>query len=388
MRIRNRRELAGHFEDRMSRSYAELLDGQRLEPQLSLVKTYMIEGHVGGGGQHDGLTGLLGGLTGTTGPFKEGQATLAETEEDSFVRLAVRTRYGMAELYVDASDPRFWLVHSLDRSSAVDWCVGRLVTSAPELDRAWLPASLLEVASDRGAFRGLGLDYDRRGFAEDGPGEQGGVTYLKMQLWGDRAKGVLTMLRDGGFANETTLAKVKVKYWMDGDEGAFTINDMKYDGKVTARGTSFQCHLALTNELYRRYAGIVTEVERRARVRWIPREGRALIEGGPVHFQFDKHVRTGKALCDYIFRASHPFRLWGVPLEAGPDYYRVSGVDLHVGQPVDFEVTKDWMRVYLHPETCGNTVVRLLTNFQHSVDAQTEAMIDGEPVSRLQPTDD
>ncbi len=218
--IATRRDLAGYLEGRMTRSYTALRGGQRLPYESSLVKTYMVEAHLPGGQDHDDLVRLLHrALSDEAGPFK-GKGWVHESEEGFFVRIDVAVSTHGASLYVDASNPRFWLVHSMGESGTVDWCVERLTTANPELDRAWLPVELLEWVSGTGSFRGLGLDYDRRAFLDREEEDEQGVTFLKMQLWGNRAKDILGMLRrDGAFPHETTLSKVKVKFWLDGDGG-------------------------------------------------------------------------------------------------------------------------------------------------------------------------
>jgi len=276
----------------------------------------------------------------------------------------------------------------MDHSTAVDWVVDRLTSAAPQLDTAWLPVALLEAAARRGSFRGLGLDYDRRPLLDSDDDEAEGVSYFKMQLWGNRAQDVLARLRqDRAFPHETTLAKVKVKSWLDGHDGAFSVDDIKFNGKVTARGTSFQCHNDLVTGLYRRYAAMIRGIEAAGRVRWETDGPRTRLRGSAVHFRIPKHKLGASELCSGLFTCAKPFRLWGVPVCIAEDYYRVCAVDLHVGHALDFEISPEWVRVYLGPETCGNTVVRLLTNLQHSLDAKTEAEIDGRSISELQPAD-
>jgi len=385
--IATRRDLAGHFEHRMNRSYVALRQGRRLPYDSSLVKTYLVEAHVPGGGGHDDVVRLLRGIAcDSTGPFRAPHDAVRETAEELFVALVLPTARPGAEarIYVDASDPRFWLLHSMEASHRVDWCVQRLTRSSTNLDTAWLFVALLERVANMGAFRGLGLDYDRRPLLDSHDGDEPTVTFLKMQLWGNRAREVLeTLRRAEAFPHETTLAKVKVKFWLDGRREAFSVDDVKFNGKVTARGTSFQCHLALLGELYGRYARIIEAIESRARVTWEEVGGGRRVSGVPVYFRFARDAGTPTELCARLFTCAEPFRLWGVPTPVSDDYIRVSAVDLHAGQPLALEITREWIRVYLHRSSCGNTIARLLTNLQHTIDAQVEAEIDGLRLSEL-----
>jgi len=387
MRIETRRDLASYFEDRMNKSYTELTDEQRLGYESSLVKTYMVEAHLPGQRQHADLVQFIQQIIRDGGGAFRGGAEVHESDEELFLEVQIRTREDDVSLYVDASDPRFWLLHSMHPSRTVDWCVERLISATPQLDRAWLPVELLEWASTSGSFRGLGLNYDRRKFVGEQEDGQEGVTFLKMQLWGNRAKNVLEMLREtDAFPHETTLSKVKVKFWLDGRNNTFSLDDIKFNGKITARGTSFQSHLTLVTELYRRYARALEWIESKGRIQLQSEGARWRVRGSPVQFKIPEHVASARALCEHLFTCGKPFRLWGVPIALNDDYFKVSAVDLHVGHPLDFEITKEWMRVYLHEKSCGNTIVRLLTNLQHSIDARAEAEIDGQRIPDLQST--
>ena len=56
-----------------------------------------------------------------------------------------------------------------------------------------------------------------------------------MQLWGNKSADVFNVLRaHGAFPHETTLSKVKIKFSLDGEQnGNFSLDDIKYDGKIT-----------------------------------------------------------------------------------------------------------------------------------------------------------
>ena len=88
---------------------------------------------------------------------------------------------------------------------------------------------------------------------------------------------------------------------------------------------------------------------------------------------FDRPISDLTVFCERIFSCGQPFRLWGVPVPLGSDYYRVRAVDLHVGTPIDFEVAPEFVRVYLPAGSCGNSVMRMYTNLQHHYDSLVRA---------------
>jgi hypothetical protein len=260
----------------------------------------------------------------------------------------------------------------MSSSAAIDYAIDRLVSWGPDLDRAWLPADLLESVSTLGSFRGLGLDYDRRKIPDvDFADPAAPVEFLKMQLWGNKAADILRILRDqGAFPHETTLAKVKVKYAQDPEApDEFTLDDVKYDGKVTARGTSFESHVSLLREVYDKYARPVRDLEDTYAMQFSANDQGARVSGQPICFLLDPPIVDLQAFCSYVFSSMAPFRLWGIPVEMGTDSVQVDAVDLHVGARLRVELMPDLIRIYLVKGGCGNSLLRIYTNLQHYYNA-------------------
>jgi hypothetical protein len=211
------------------------------------------------------------------------------------------------------------------------------------------------------------------------------VQFLKIQLWGNRAGDVLRILgQPDAFPDATTLSKVKVKYFLDHHEEAFCLADIKYDGKVTGRGTSYQSYIALVTNLYRDYARRIEDYERRFTVKFEKTENRMNIEGEPMNVRFTQPLPNLEAFCERVFSGSYPFRLIGLPIATGQNSFRVNAIDLHVGRRMSFELSPEFMRVYLGPGGCGNSLARLYTNLQHYYSSQIEA-VDGSQQFAFQP---
>lgn len=375
---RSRRELVQLLDDRMSLSYDQLKDHKELEPKMSLVKTYLVETKLPE--EHDGPAyNYAKKITERMGGGKRPIVRTLETDDSNLVTITSTYRGEGVTLFADVSNQRYWQVHSVDNSDAVDWLVHRLINSGPELDRAWFPSHLLEYFGSLGSFRGLSLDYDRRVIPDvDLESNNAPVDVLKMHLRGNRATDILAMFRDqGGFASQTTVSRVKVRYASDIHGGYFTLDDIKYDGKMTARGTSFETHLELVSAISDKYSSIISHIERHSAMSVIRNSGSVTFKGEPINIMFPRPIANLGIFCDRVFSCLEPFRLWGVPVQLSPDYYRVSAVDLHVGSEVTFEISPEWMRIYLSASSCGNTVIRIFTNLQHHYDAKIEA-VDGD----------
>ena len=368
--------MAHALEEVMGHAYAQLGEAQRLEAETSLLKTYLLEAHANSG-THEGTLALLQSAFGQEYLGERAQGQVHESEEDTFFTVEMRLGRDAATFYVDTTDARYWIVHSTSKSTPTDRILQKVLSRNPKLDGVWLSMQSLESVTQLGSFRGLGLDYDRREVPDvDFETDPTSVESLKMQLWGNRAGEIFRVLRQQeAFSGATTLSKVKVKYWLDkeADSEAFSLDDVKYDGKITARGTSFQSHISLVSTVSRSYSHTIATFEDRFALHFdVNEHGRGILSGEALAFVFSRPIQKMEVFLERVFSGSYPFRLSGVPVHLSGGLYRVTAVDLHVSQTLTFEVTHDFMRVYLPRGCCGNTIARLYTNLQHYYDSLVE----------------
>lgn len=372
--------MAQLLEERMNRSYSYLSTEHRLAPDTSLLKSYFVEAHIHSADRKICAKDLL------QKAFSQSHNSIRDTlqidadSEEGFAVVEAKTRKESLTVYVDHSNPRFWILHSMNTSNALDPVIMGAIQNSTALDSAWMPADLLEFAASLGDIRGLGLSYDRRAVPDiDFEGDNATVEMLKMQLWGRKAGAILRLLRSkaDGFPHETTLSKVKIKYARDDNPGVFTLDDIRYDGKITARGTSFVQHIELISTIYRRYQDAVSGIEERFAIRRSRKED-VFLDGAPITFILPKPIPDIGRFCERVFSASRPFRLWGVPVSIGNSCMRIHAVDLHIGSTLCFEVCPGFIRLYLPVGSCGNSVLRFYTNMQHFYDAQISAVSDQE----------
>jgi len=377
---RSRQELAQLMDHVMNQTYSSLEEEQELEQETSLVKTYLLEAHLPEDASPNDIRSMLQTVSETYLTHKR-KLIADDTKDPTLYLLSTVVDRERVILYVDVSNPRFWILHSVNKSTALDWVLDRVTKEVDQLDRGWLWPELLQELSTKGSFRGLGLDYDRRIVPDIDFESPESVEYLKLQLWGMQASKVLEVLQSS-FPHATTLAKVKVKYWLSqmGD-GDFSLDDVKFDGKITARGTSFQSHLALVSALYRRYADTIRRLEADFSLKWDYNENALQLSGAAIGFRFPTPIQDLERFCDHVFSSSLPFRLWGVPIRVTKSLIRVPAVDLHSSSRLDIEVCPEFMRLYLPEGACGNTIVRLYTNLKHHYDSRLKAVTaDGQVI--------
>lgn len=392
--------MADRLESVMNKAYDDLKDELHLKRNHSLVKTYLLEAHNSSGFSHDAIFTLLK-ETFSEGPgSRRPAASVSETQEDNLFTVSGSRSRGEFFFFIDTSDSRFWLAHAISKSDTSGAVIDSALSGTDNIDSAWMPMELLNYIQTLGTSRGLALDFDRRymdrpivrrGKATPLDADESGRTqheksdisigdhfeYIKMQLWGEGTNRILGALKDAGLTNSTTISKVRLRTESEDNSDLFSLADIKYDGKITGRGSSFAVYNGLLTEVLNRYADTVRSAEDKFRIHWRAESGRGKMFGQPFYIHLGpKGISNLEHFCAKLFSGGEPFKLMGIPIRRNSNYYTISAVDLHVNQRVDFEVSRNTLSVFLPQKSCGNTLLRIYTNLQHFYSSDVDA-IDG-----------
>lgn len=147
--------------------------------------------------------------------------------------------------------------------------------------------------------------------------------------------------------------------------------DVYHDGRVTDNSDSTALFREEIRELTEFYDQATRAVEHQLWPR--PVSDR---QDAPIHFGTPLFVQFSEPLSDDVFRRwtssfrrkNNRFRLWGQPIERGPQKVHIYAVDNLLWQTIDLEITPSHLIALLPHGTCGNTVHRLITAIQRFVD--------------------
>lgn len=405
--VRNRIEMADRLQAVMNTTYDELTQELRLKRKHSMLKTYLIESHTSENASSDEVFETVTRAFAES-PLRSGRNVTTNRTDDTDLFIV----HGVARsedfiFYLDAADRRFWVAHSISKSRISDVEVSALTSRSSILDSAWMPIELLNSLAPLGESRGLALDFDRRyvdapvvrrrraatqstppqsdlskmslklADEEVQPVSRGQhLDYVKMQLWGRGADRILDALDRASLKQSTTLSKVRLKTEDSDDSQQFSLADVKFDGKLTGRGSSFGLYSGIVGSVVRKYAEAVRAAEHKFDMHWEQNSYGSKMAGEPLYIKLGEGLTNLERFCSRVFSGAEPFRLLGVPIRRSETMCSVSAVDLHVMQRLDFEITTSTMSVFLPHSTCGNTLLRLYTNLQHYFSSDVKA-IDG-----------
>jgi hypothetical protein len=268
-------------------------------------------------------------------------------------------------MFVDTLNPRFWQLHATGPADDVNRLVRRAVASDPRLDTGWLPKTLLGELD--GHHHHLRLAFD----ADDLLGRDEAVRRTRVRFEGEAPEGLLALLgSDPTYAGATSVTAIGSRVGDVNVGVAQVVAD--YRGAFVTAAGDFEVAANAIWRLVDQYEQFVRGLEARYRVVFEPLEADGLtVEGDVAVIAFGREVDVER-LVGGLFLSKEPFRLWAIPRQVDDYEWVADAVDLHVGQPLRLEFSPTEVRVMLEPETCGNTLARLLTNLQQHLDARSQ----------------
>jgi hypothetical protein len=364
MKVKNRLDLYSKFTEIMNNVYETRKDEQKQYFNQNMIKTYLIEGHINDISEptHNDFYKFF------NGKVKRDDYDLGffETEEEFFFHLVLDE----VDFYLDATnDKRFWILHTADKTENTDYVIKKMLLRMPFLDKIWLTKDLLEKTRDFSIWRGISLSHTE--ISEESVEEYEPESInLKITNTSERkVDGLINLLHNSSDFNYSTgIFRVDI-ISQEKDDSDRVLDDIRYDGKISTRGKSFQRHLYLTNKLYEYYKKRIRNIEQEYAINF----NKGTLEGLPINIEFERKNLDVKYILKTIFSYKQPFNLWGYPKRLSDNYYKVYAIDLHSGnrgQKINFEVASDFITVYLPRGNCGNTIARLVCNIQLHLDSQ------------------
>lgn len=299
-----------------------------------------------------------------------GRGNVQDTDDAFLSRIFT---HPAGEFWVDRLQPRFWVFHTTGASAPAAAWLRDHVESRRDTDWMWLPSAHLRYIAPDALPRRVSTKFDGKRLV----GSDDAARDLKVQLSGSHAERLLDKITDlPDYRSAVSFSNIEVDL-SDPDLGPLRESVRRW-GAFAAHGEQFTHHAQFVQTVISRYARFVESIETLS-LRFDPLSladgtiaedtdtGGASFAGMPIGIRFSRPIPDLPAFCEELFSSRAPFRLWGRPTLTD-DEALVEAVDLHVGQRLGIELGHDWMRVYLHAGSCGNTVARLISNLQTRFD--------------------
>ena len=361
MKVKDRHELYNKFNDIMNSVYVSRKDEKKQNFNQNMIKTYMIEGHINDSNNptHDDFLKFF------RQNFENNYEIEVEETEDEFLFKLI---FNEVEFFLDAEiDKRFFMLHSSEKTELTDKEISHLLKFTPNFDNIWLTKKMMQLTNKYTTWRGVSINHDEIN-SMSGENELDSFN-LKLNSSESNVKELISMLSDNErFSHSTGIFRLSLLSQKK-DVSTRILDDLRYDGKFSVRGKSFNRHLWLINKIYREYKELIHNIEQNYVIDFKNNK----FKGLPINIEFSRSDLTSEYIIKTIFSHKKPFKLWGYPKKVNKGYYKVLALDLHngnQGNKINFEITKDFISIYLPKGNCGNTIARLVCNIQQYLDSQ------------------
>jgi len=399
--IKNRREFGDAFHAAMSSAHKTLRAFWHFEKDQNLPKSYLVEFHPkhDDNGCHEWTAENVYKTLKKAAPSYG--AYVKRTQDESLIYLSHSEQSHTAEFIIDCFDPRFLVFNTISSATSTDrFIFDRLTQYQPQFDLFWLPVAFLEDVENREKVTGweaffdplldsVEVDKGKDTSNEDGISAEGSqiegefaseakIQALKrprLNIHLEILNALETYKRLKEVPNLLPDVPLNSVFAERGDENLsyFSRARIKSNGKITGRGTDFSIYNQIVQGTLESYATLVRALESKY---WLKLEGQSheestgiKLSGEPFCIKFSNEIDVN-SLINLMFGCARPFRLMGTPEQIAADYYVIDAIDLHVNQPLSFEISPELLRIYLYEGTCGNTLVRIIKSLQHFVDSR------------------
>ncbi len=419
--FKTREEFWRFMERHVSKTYYHLTEEVRLPYKHNYLKSYLIE---------------VNSLDPHQIPEYISQVKLRQTKLSAkviptkdprlynIVITALTTRGGRttkktATFYLDISPklPRFWILHTIEKSQDADALLKYLIIKpGSRLDRPWFSSNLLiEFSKKLGDLKGLGIQYKYSEILGEHPpysesesdenvidtpedpfmkeefpySDETLASEFTMRVWGKVSERLLNkFLKDEDLRKISALSSIGIR--RESDKDSFILEDITYWGKFRTSGSSFFEHMEIIHEVERRYLELLSE---RIESELISAEKNSFgyyPKGSPFiitlqNTELQDNPKLFEAFVNKVFSGRPPFRIFGIKSKIAKDEYVIYGTDLHNGDPIELEITPEWIAIHLrsipNQNVCGNTILRFFTNIQRYYDPQ--AILESEANGRI-----
>ncbi len=370
LEVQSRRDLAAYLSLSLPGEYKITVGESGVRNTAAHVKSYLLESHDAPDGK---LVDQLAALFPRVVPLAD--KTLILVLDDAKI-----------PYFVDALHPRFRVLHTIAPAKDTDPVFQRMTEAdGSRFDHLWMPGHFLRH-QHRGRLTGFTFRYETEvsGVApidvDHSTGEiSDRSSSFRMQVAEDTAaeREYDKLVTFNVFEGRKALEQIQFRA-SDEDVRSDVITNTIYSyGKIVGKGTSIESHLLTVNSVISAYAQIIERIEDEFAVGWVSQGNGYVHQGEPFIFEFppDVEVADLAAFAGSLFRSTKPFRLFGIPHNSSERRIDVEAIDLHTGDPLAFEITPTWMRVFLPRGSCGNIIARLYSNLQHAMSSDVRLWV-------------
>jgi len=306
------------------------------------------------------------------------------SKEDYFHNLIINYKNKSYSFYLNNSDKRFWIIHNIEKKTEIQNIIYKLTSENYLQDKIYLPHKTLEKYQEifNASSFGFTLNFEQLFTSNtqkhvflDSLSDFEDISFT-LQLWPKRKSSIKFFLDK--FRNINCPINFKSLNFVFEDENNEILvkEDLFYDGKITIhRGKNLREHLKFVNNIREDYRNKIEKIE-------LNRTDLNNFKGNFFVFKLNKMINPNNFV-DILNQKSidstpNPFRINAFFMYKDDDFYTYNCIDLHTGGTFYMQVSPSEIILNLNKNSCGNIILRFLTNLQRYFSISVKLEINDE----------
>jgi len=287
------------------------------------------------------------------------------TSEKS-IKILKLTRFSkITYSYLDMLDKRYWILYSLDNSLDIKKDIKNLIQqNNSHLDYTWFSStSLMKLSSGYSKTR-FSMKFLNLFRNENIP-----MKRLSLQLSAEDASDIVENLITNPFIGKGACFS-NIEVLLSYNQGDFIKTRLSMDGSINiSRGNSINDVLEFQKKVIQgHYKPIVEKIEQEFSTEYISTNNGIEIKGDILSIKLSSKLENLEFFTNNLLKGTNPFRFLGFVNKIDDEHYMVDVLDLHNFGHFDIEVFPDELLINLPKGTCGNSIMRLFTLCQGTID--------------------
>jgi len=306
------------------------------------------------------------------------------SKEEFFHNLRINYKDKDFYFYLNNSDKRFWIIHNIERQIEVQNIIQRIFTESYLQDKIYLTHKTLEEHQNRSNAESFGFtinfeqlfsSYNDKKVFIDELGDFDDIAFT-LQLWPKKKKTIKFFLEK--FKKIRCPINFKSLNFVFEDENREILikEDLFYDGTATIhRGRNLRIHLNFIKNIRDDYREKIERIEEN-RTDW------EMFKSNLFVFKLDKKINLvnfveilNRRIIDGI---SNPFKINAFHMYKRDNWHMYNCIDLHTGGQFYMQISPSELIINLNKDSCGNIILRFLTNLQRYFSVSVKLEINNE----------
>ncbi len=308
---------------------------------------------------------------------------LIGSKESNFYNIRIKDSAGTYLFYVDTSNPRFWIVHNIEKSEISNKMSKKISNSYLQDSTYFTDRNLWKYLEleDNVKSKGFTMQYDQR-FSNDDENAiiestKEGFTYygITLKIWEKRENSIGKLIENLNKINfPLNYTTLNYSFFEDGISDTISMKEeLSFDGNFTIiKGNDMRRHLNFIKKVRDDYSDKMEKLEAN-RIDWKE------CKSGLYEICWNDELKIDpKLFVQFINKSVAIFKINAFFIRSDGNYCLYNCVDTHTGGPFFLQVFPNKLVINLGKRECGNIILRMYVNLKRYFSPSCILLVDDD----------